>query len=348
MNGFLRFGLMLAGLIVVLILTLAAFQLPIVDSVKLIFEGAFADKFAWSRSAVKMTPLLLTGLGMVIAWRAGVYNIGGEGQFVVGAIFGAAIGKALIGANATGMPGGSVLILGGCAVGGAIWAWFAGWLYVRRGVEVVISTILLNFIAIQLLGYAVSGPLQEQKRQVPQSDLLPESLMLARFDRQTDVHWGTVLAVVMAVLLTVFLYRTVMGYRLRLVGDNPKVARVNYIDPGKVQLSSMALSGAMCGLAGGVEYLGLVGQLGTTFPQQWGFLGIPVALLGGLNPMLTAGAAFFFGALFAGTENLARFTPAGTTIVYVIQATAVLAYVGLSGLKKVRPKPEEETESTPS
>jgi simple sugar transport system permease protein len=220
-------------------------------------------------------------------------------------------------------------------MGGAAWATLAGWLYIRRGVEIVISTILLNFVAVQLLGYAVSGPLQEAKRTVPQTDLLPKALLLPKFDRQLDLNAGVILAIVLAVALAIFLYRTATGFRLRLVGENPRVATVNYIPADRVQLRAMALSGGLCGLAGGVEYLGLVGQLGTTFPQQWGFLGIPVALLGGLNPITTMFSAFFFGALFAGTDNLARFSPSGTTIVYVIQAAAVLAYVALNRKKNV-------------
>ena len=330
MIGVLRGLGLLFGLLAVLVLTLAAFGLPIIPSLQLIAEGAFSDKFAWARTGVKMTPLLLVGLGMVMAWRAGVYNIGGEGQYVVGAIAGAAVARLILNVNPAGtLPGASIFVLFGCVVGGAGWALLAGWLYVRRGVEIVISTILLNFIAIQLLGWVVSGPLQEAKRSVPQTDLVPKAMLMPKFDRQLDVNAGVILAVLLAAAATVFLYRTTEGYRLRLVGENPRVATVNYIRADWVQLRAMAMSGALCGLAGGVEYLGLVGQLGTTFPQQWGFLGIPVALLGALNPIGTLASAFFFGAMFAGTENLARFSASGSTIVYVIQAMAVLAYVAL-------------------
>jgi simple sugar transport system permease protein len=320
----------IAGLIVALVLTLLIFGLPVGESLRLIGEGAFSDKFALSRTAVKMTPLLLTGLGMVVAWRAGVYNIGGEGQYIVGAVFGASVAKGILAQAPDGFAGGTVMILLGCVAGGALWALLAGWLYVRRGVEIVISTILLNFIAIQLLGYLVSGPLQESKRSVPQTDLLPKSLMLAKFDRQLDWNVGAPMAILIALALGYYMFRTVPGFRLRLVGENARAAIVNYVPADRVKMGAMAMSGALCGLAGGVQYLGIVGQLGTTFPQQWGFLGIPVALLGALNPYVTIGSALFFGALFAGTENLARFSQSGTTIVYVIQAVSVLGYVALN------------------
>jgi len=331
------------GLVLVLVLTLLAFRLPVFDSLKLIAEGAFGDKFGLSRTAIKTTPLLLTGLGMVVAWRAGMYNIGGEGQFIVGGLSGAWLAKSLIGGPlATAGPAGQILLLVVCALGGAAWAWLAGWLFVKRGVEVVISTILLNFIALQLLSWAVNGPLQEAKRQLPLTDPLPEALMLAKFDRQMDVHSGVLLALLVAVGVYVYLFLTKGGFQLRLVGENPKVARSYHINPDRTHLRAMLISGALCGLAGGVEYVGLSGQLGSGFSQQWGFLGIPVALLGGLHPLLVVLSATYFGALFAGSENLARFTTAGTTLIYVIQAAAVLGFVGLNALADRRPaiKPE--------
>ena len=293
-------------------------------------DGAFGDKFAISRTAVKATPLLFTGLGMVVAWRAGMYNIGGEGQFIVGGIFGAGFAKiAVIGNSHFPAWLASTLILLACMLGGAIWAWIAGWLFVRRGVAVVISTILLNFVALQFLGYCVGGPLQEVKKQVPLTEALPDAVMLPKPSPQMDLHIGVIIPVLCAVLVFIYLYRMRAGFRLRLVGENPYMARANRIDAGKVQIQAMLVSGALCGLAGGVEYVGISGQLGSDFSQQWGFLGIPVALLGGLHPLICIASAILFGGLFAGSENLARFTNAGATLIYVIQAVAVLGYVGI-------------------
>jgi simple sugar transport system permease protein len=194
-------------------------------------------------------------------------------------------------------------------------------------VEVVISTILLNFVAIQLLDWAVHGPLQEIKRQLPESDQIPKAVMLAKLDRQTDFHSGILIALLAVGLVWFFLYRTREGFFLKVVGASPRVARANRIDSRKTQERAMLLSGALCGLAGGVELLGTAGQLSTSFSQQWGFLAIPAALLGGLHPLFLIASALYFGALFAGTEQLGRFTQAGPTLVYVIQAVAVLALV---------------------
>ncbi len=335
-------GILFAALIV----TLLAFGLPIVPSLHLIVDGAFGDRFGMSRTAVKMTPLLCTGLAMIVAWRAGIYNIGGEGQFIVGGIVGAWTASFLP-HDLQGIPAtlSLVLILVACVAGGSAWAWFAGWLYVRRGVAVVISTILLNFIAVQILGWAVSGPLQEAKHQVPLTEQLPDALMLPKFNRQMDLHAGVIIALLLAVLVYVFLFLTKSGYRLRLIGDSPNVARANRMHVPREQLKAMVLSGALCGLAGGIEFTGMTGQLGLGFSQQWGFLGIPVALLAGLHPLAAIPSALYFGALFAGSENLARFTEAGTTIVYVIQAVAVLAFVGTRSIASRRDAGRVEDDS---
>jgi simple sugar transport system permease protein len=220
-----------------------------------------------------------------------------------------------------------VLLL--CSVlGGAAWASIAAWLHVKRGVQVVISTILLNFIALQFVGWAVENPLQEAKHQLPQTDALPDALMLWRPNRQLDFHAGVFIAILLAVATYVLLYRTTFGFRIRLVGANARAARASRVNSSRIQFQALALSGGLCGLAGGIEYSGMIGTLGTSFSQGWGFMAIPVALIGGLNPFGTLLSATLFGGLFAGTENLARFTTGGPTLLYVVQAITVLALVG--------------------
>jgi general nucleoside transport system permease protein len=335
--------LTIVGLALILVLTLSVFGLPVVESLRLLFAGAFGDRFAIARTAVKATPLVLTGLGMVVAWRAGMYNIGGEGQFVVGGLAGATVARLVEPVGIGGLAE-LILVLCGCAVGGALWAWIAGWLHVRRGVQVVISTILLNFIAVQFLAYAVSGPLKEAKRVLSQTNALPEGAMLWRPDRQTDFHAGVIFAILVGAVFFGYLYFTKGGFRLRLVGDNARTARANLIDAGATQIRAMLLSGALCGLAGGVEFTGIQGRLDVGFPQQWGFLAIPVALLGGLHPLLTVLSAYYFGALFAGSGNLAGFSQGATAIVYVIQGVVVLGVVGLRALiDRKRPVQPEGT-----
>jgi len=324
-----------------LVLTLALFGMPILPSLQLIVEGAFGDAAGLSRTVVKATPLILCGLGMVIAWRAGMFNIGGEGQFLIGATAGA--GVAMIFKS---LPGGVLnpLILIFAMIGGGAYAALAGWLQVKRGVPAVISTILMNFIAIQFLDWSVNGgPLQRTDGILPQSQPLDESVMLLRFHRQYDLHTGSLYALLAVGLVWVFLYGTKGGFRLRVVGENPRAARANLIPSDRIAIGAMFLSGALCGLAGAIEYTGITGLITAKgFAQGWGFLAIPVALLGNLHPLGVLLSGLYFGALFAGSENLARFQTGADKLILFIQGTAVLALIGMR--MWVKPNPRKSIE----
>lgn len=319
----------IAGIAVAVVIVLAVFGLPVVESLRLLGEGAFGSKIAVGRTLTKATPLILTGLAMTVAWKTAMYNIGGEGQYLLGAITGAACAKGLWD-SAPAIVNAAILV--GSVVGGAAIGWFAGWLFTARRVEVVISTILLNFLVIQFVDWIVRGPLQESNGRLPLTDALPNEAMLLRLIPGTDLHAGVFLALVAVAAVWVLLYRTRLGFGWRVVGANDAAARANGLDRNRLRLSAMAVSGALCGLAGGIDFSGVTGQIGAGFSQNWGFIGIPVALLGGLHPVGVLAAGLFFGALFAGSENLARFNSSGTTIVYVIQAVAVL---GLLAARRV-------------
>lgn len=333
------FGLAL-GLTLLLAVALGAFGLPVLPSMQLIAEGAFGDRFGLARTVVKATPLILAGLGVVVAWRAGMYNIGGEGQLIVGALGSATWVRML------GMTSPFLLTWGGILVSvasGAVFGAFAGFLAVKRGVNIVIGTILLNFVALQALAWSVTGPLQEAKGQLPLTDRLPMDVMLPKFDPQSDLHLGVLVATLVCAVVGIYLGLTVGGFRLRLVGANPLAARSARIPPEPVQMKAMALSGALCGLAGGIEYFGVSGQLGTGFSMNWGFLAIPVALVGGLTPSGTLLSGLFFGAILAGSESLARFSTSGSAIVLVIQAVAVVALLGYRAVRVRTPLEEVGT-----
>lgn len=325
-------GLAILGLFGILVVGLLLGGVPVVDGLRLLFQGAFGDRFAISQSLVRATPLLLAGLGVAVAWKAGVFNIGGEGQLVIGALAGASIAKALHGFGIA--PLATISILLASVVGGAGWAAVAAWLSIKRGVNLVISTILLNFIGLQLLVYGVDGPLRRAGQSAPMTEQVPDAWMLWRPSRQTDVHFGVVIALLLCVAVGYFLFRTRKGYLMRATGANPQFVRANRYPPEPIQFQAMLMSGALCGLAGGVQYLGINGQLTASFSQQYGFLAIPVALVGGLHPAGVAASSFFFGALFAGTSNLSRFGGGGSYFVYVVQGLAVLGLLGYQFLRE--------------
>jgi simple sugar transport system permease protein len=325
------------GLIALMALAFLALGLSPATALPSLWTGAFGDAagghlYPLAETLVKTCPLLLTGLGVVVAWRAGLFSIGGEGQLVMGAL--AATALAHIAGRLPGPLLTLLMLLVGIAAG-AFWGAVAGWLRVHRNVQEVISTIMLNYVALSLLGWAVEGPLQEQAHINRQSDPLPDATLFARVIPAawsggvgTRLHSGVILAFLAAVVVSVLLFRTSLGFGLRLIGQNAEAARAARFPVDRLRLQAMAISGGLCGLAGVVELLGITGRLYAEFSPGWGYTAIPVALLGGLHPLGTALSAFFFGALTAGSGNLERFSGVSSTLINVIQAAAVLAVVG--------------------
>ena len=320
-------------LVLALLGTLATFGVNPIAGLQLIIEGSFGDKFGLTRTFVKSTPVLLCGLGMAIAWRAKMYNIGGEGQYALGGLFGASIIQ-WMGPEPNGLK--AILVITFSAIGGGLLASFSAWLQLKRGVQCVVSTILLNFIIFQGIGWAIRGPIQEPTHKLPQSLRLSGAQLLTKFDPQTDLHIGVFFAFLLAFFVGMVMTYTKIGFLNRFVGHNAELLKVYRHDPRKLQVLSMSVSGALCGIAGGLDYYGVVGQISDKFPQGFGFLSIPVALLGGLNPFGILGSSLFFGALIAGSDSLSRFTNSGSTLVLVIQAVAVLVVLGLTGFVKRR------------
>ncbi len=320
-------GLTLLALGLAFVATFLLFRAPMGESFRLLVAGAFGDRFALSRTLVKTTPLLLCALGLSLAWRAGAYNIGGEGQYVLGGAAGAWLGA---------RAGSPYPILAMGVLGGAAWAGVAALLYRRRGVDPVIGTILLNAIGVLLLGYLVGGPLKDAAGGLPLTPRLPAGAMLPKPDRQTDAHLGTLLAFLLVPAVGFLMRRTGLGYRFDLVGANAAMARANRVDAAGLRAWALVISGGFCGLAGATEYAGVAGQVGDSFAQGWGLLAIPVALLGGRSAWGVALAALGFGALFAGAEDLSRTTPAGPQMALVIQALALLFVLGLRHVRLSR------------
>jgi ABC-type uncharacterized transport system permease subunit len=332
-----RFAVYAVGMAALLVVTFYALGIPPKEALPGLWSGAFGDSesghlYNCSETIVQAAPLLLTALSVVIAWRTGLFSIGAEGQLLVGALAATAVGL-----HASNLPGPLLtlllLIVGGAA--GAVWGWIAGWLRVRRNVQEVISTIMLNYVAVYLVRYMVEGPLQERAHVNPQSDALPQSAYFAHLlprawsnDIVTRLHSGVLLALIAVPLVWLLLYRTGMGFGMRLAGQNAEAARTGRFPVDRLRLRAMILSGALCGVAGTVELLGVTGRLYANFSPGWGYTAIPVALLGGLHPIGTLFSALFFGALTAGSSNLNRFSGVSSVVGNVIQASAVLAVVG--------------------
>ena len=325
-RGILRTLIALAAAFGLTLLVIAlAHQSPL-GALTALAQGAFGSSYAVADTLTKTIPLLLTGLGVAIAFRTRLWNVGGEGQFLVGALAASAVGAYLL----DGLPAPiliPLLLLAG-AVAGALWAGLAGWMRVRRNVPEVISTIMLNFIAAQLLSYLVHGPMQEPNRAQPATSALPANAALPILWTGTTLHVGLPLALALTVGIAVLLSRTRLGFAWRVVGANPEAARVAGLNVDRLRLAAMLWSGGLCGLAGAVELSGVLGTLYENYAPGYGFTAIAVALLGRLNPYGIIASALFFGALSAGSGSMERTAGISANLSYVLQAVTLLVLLG--------------------
>jgi general nucleoside transport system permease protein len=310
-----------------------------------LWAGAFGSWYAFtSATLVRAVPLTLIGLGIAIAFRGGAFNIGAEGQFYAGAI-----AATWVGLHVAGRPPilAITALLLAAALAGAAWITVPVWLKLRFGVIEVISTLLLNFVAESLVSLMVQGPLQERGHIYPQSDPIAESARLPLIGG-TRLHAGFLLALAAALILWFLFTRTLWGFRLRAVGVGPRAAEVSgRIDSQRMSAVALLLSGAMAGLAGGVEVSGVSYALFQNLSPGYGFTGIAVALLGGLNPVGVLVAGILFGALEAGAGAMQRDAGVPAVAVYVVEAAIIIVallatapkggWIGARVIRRIRP-----------
>jgi general nucleoside transport system permease protein len=280
---------------------------------------------------VRATPLIIAGLAVAFAFRGGVFNIGAEGQLLVGAIAATAVTLAsqeLLGRLSV------VLALIAGAIAGAAWAWIAAELKRRFHVLEIISTIMLNFIAIHLVSFLVRGPLQEPTRIYPQTETFATSGRFPLLVPGTRLHMGFALALVLAALLGWMFKRTAFGFRVRATGASPAAARVTgLIDTEKTSLIVFLISGALAGIAGGVEVNGVTFALYENLSPGYGYTAIAVALIAGLNPVGVVASGIFFGVLETGASALQREFAVPSSLASVVEATLIIAVLTIAAVR---------------
>ncbi len=287
--------------------------------------SAMGTRNGLAETLVGATPLLLAGLGIVVAYRAGVWNIGAEGQIYIGALGATLVALALPAWPAiVALP----LVLLGGFVAGAAYGMLPGILRAYRGVNELITTIMLNYIAILVVSYLVSGPMKDPNLQLPmpQSAPFPDPTRLPRLLAGTRANVGIFIGLIAAVVVYVLLWKLVLGWRLRALGENPVAARFAGIDVRRHIVTAMAISGGLAGIAGMVEMSGVRGTLTADFSNNFGYTAIAVALFGGLHPAAVIVAALFFAFLSAGAAGLQRSTGIPSAMVGIIQGL-VLVFV---------------------
>lgn len=311
------------GTVLLLVTFLAAGGYDVQRALGALWEGAFGSRHAFfSGTLVRSVPLVLAGLAVALAFRAGVLNIGAEGQLLAGAGAAAAVG---IGAGAALGPAAVPAVLLAGALLGAMWAGVAALLRARFRVPEVISTIMLNFVALYLVGWLVRGPLQEPSRVYPQSLPLPDVARLPTIVPGTRLHLGFALAVVAAGVTWYALRHTAAGFRVRLSGANPHAARsAGLVDVRRTTAAAFLVSGALAGLAGASEVAGVTYALYETLSPGYGYTAIAVALLARLDARLVVVSGVLFGALEAGAAAMQRDAGVPAAMVKVVVAMVIL------------------------
>jgi len=308
-----------------------------------LLDGIFGSVFGLTQTLVQATPLLLVALGVVIAFRGGVLNIGGEGQITVGALAATAIALALPHLPALILI--PLCILAG-ALAGAAWGGIPGILKARLGVNEILSTIMMNQIAVQLNLYLLTGPMLDPSEiaagtSIAQSALLPRNAWLPRLVPQTLLSAGAILALVLAVLVYVFMWRTTIGYRIRAVGQNALASRYAGINVRLYQALALILGGAFAGIAGAVQVMGVQRRMMDGLSGGYGFSGIVVALFGQLHPLGAIPASILFGGLLVGAGQMQRTMQVPSAIVNVILGMIVIFVVSSKILARIRARRRE-------
>jgi len=288
------------------------------------FIGALGGKNALAETMVKMTPLLFTGMSYALANRCALTNLGMEGQLYIGALCTTAVAVYV-----PGLPGflhiPLALLAGFC--GGGLWGWIAGVLKVKRGANEIITTVMMNTIAIFLIDYMVCGPMNEPTHQKSQTSAILESAVLPKIMGGTRLHLGFIIALILIVLFWVFLWRSKKGFEVRVAGQNMSAARYTGVNINRNIMLVMFLSGGLGDLAGACEILGVQKMMLPVISPGYGFDGIAVALIGMTSPLGIVAGAFLFGILRAGGNAMQMVARVPNSIISVISGLVIVMVV---------------------
>lgn len=322
----------LAALMVGAILLLIFGYNPL-EAYAIMWDGIFGSQRNISEVLLKTTPLVFTGVAVAVAYSCGVWNIGAEGQLYLGAI-----GATFAGIYWGDLPGyvllPLVLIMG--FIGGGLWAVIPGLLKTWLNTNEVVVTIMLNYIALGITSMLVTGPMKEASGNFPQTDMIAEAAMLPRIMPPTRLHVGVILAVLLAILMTLILYRTPLGFTIRTIGANPGAAKFAGMPVNRTIVLAMLLSGGAAGLGGAVEIAGLAGRLFAHISPGYGYDGIAVSLIVQNNPLATILSGFLFGALRAGSEIMQIKAGIPSVLIQIIQGLTVVFVIAFGAYNVIQ------------
>ncbi|WP_158817837.1 ABC transporter permease [Methylocapsa sp. S129] len=300
-----------------------------------LFESALGSRNGIAETLLRTVPLALCGLGVALAFRSGVFNVGAEGQLFLGGTAAAAVGVA-----GAGWP--SVLLLPAMAMAamlaGALWSGVAAVLKLRFRADELITTIMLNYVAIHFVSYLLHGPLKDPNAALAQTTRLTNEARLPVLLAGTRLHAGILMAIVAAALAHLFLWKRTNGFRLRVVGLNPRAAENAGMNVRAMIVFGFLICGALSGLAGFAEVSGVQRRMIENLSPGFGYTAIMVALLGATSPLGVLAAAFLFAALQIGATTMESAAGVPSTLTTIIQGLVVLFLIGRSAAPMLRDK----------
>lgn len=298
-----------------------------------LFEAALGSRNGLAETLLRTVPLAFCGLGIALAFRAGVFNVGAEGQLFLGGTAAAAVGVA-----GAGLP--SLVLLPAMGISamlaGALWSGLAAWLKLRFRADELITTIMLNYVAIHLVGFLLHGPLRDPNAALAQTARLTADARLPVLLSGTRLHAGILIVVIAVILAHLFLWKRTNGFRLRVVGLNPRAALNAGMNVRGTILFGFLICGALAGLAGFAEVAGVQRRMIENLSPGFGYTAIIVALLGQTNPFGVLAAAFLFAALQIGATTMESAAGVPGTLTTVIQGLVVLFLLGRPAIAMLR------------
>jgi simple sugar transport system permease protein len=326
-------ALVLSAIVTSLLLISAGASPPVAFAA--IYEGAFGSRISVINTLLRATPLILTGIAVTVAFKAKIWNIGGDGQLFAGAM--ASYGAYLLCRDLPPVILVPIILLSGAA-GGAALGGLAGYLRSRFSVNEVLSTVMLNYVIRFALSYLLVNNWRDTSSFYQQTPRIDVSAILPIILPGSKLHFGFIIALVMAIAIYVMFRWTSLGYEIRAVGNNPVASRFKGIDVGRTAVTVMLISGALAGLAGVTELFGVHYRLKPDLSAGFGFAGIVVAMLAGLRPLAVIPVAILFAALSTGGVRMQIATGVPSALIFAVQAIILILFLIMTALARYRVK----------
>ena len=302
-------------------------------AVNAFINGVFGNLNGTMEVFVKATPIILTSLGIAISFRTGFFNIGGEGQFYMGALAGAVAALKL-----TALPGPIhivICLLCGVIAGGS-WALLASLMKIKLNISETVTTIMLNYVALMIVGVLIRGPLQEDGSALPQTAAVSESCRLLKLLPPTRLHFGIIIAIIASLLLWFLLEHTTLGYEFRMTGSNSRAAECLGLPVARSQILSSFLGGGLVGVAGVCELLGVQNRLLEGLSADVGYTAILIALLSGNRPLAVLAVSLVYAFFQTGANSMQRMVGVPSALVQIITGMIVIMLLSRTVFDRIR------------